>query len=134
MYLLGDTIAEHNKWDDVESVAFYAIEPGRDSDHEITVDAQTQPDGRIRLSIDAPVSEAKPLFVALPPTGQTAANPSIVPLYEYRHADSGRFRYSTQPELKESGWSREEKPLCRVWKTPASPLLLDREARPADAL
>ena len=31
-YLLGDAVAEANRWDDVESVAFYAVEPGRGSD------------------------------------------------------------------------------------------------------
>ncbi|MEN6578246.1 MAG: hypothetical protein ABFD90_18015 [Phycisphaerales bacterium] len=133
-YLRGKAVAQAERWDDVESAAFYAIEPGRGSDHAITVYAQTQPDGRVRLSAGDPGAAATPLFVALPPSGQTTANPCIVPLYEYCHADSGRFRYSTRSQLDEPGWNRLEEPLCRVWKTPAGPLLLDRQARPADAL
>lgn len=133
-YVQGAAIAQGERWNEVESVAFYAVEPDRGSDNVVAVYAASRPDGRSRLTTDAPGTSAKPLFVALPPTGQTTANPCIVPLYEYRHADSGQFRYSTQPALKEPGWDREEKPLCRVWKSPEGPLLWDRQAGPADAL
>jgi hypothetical protein len=133
-YLLGAAITQGERWNEVESVAFYAVEPDRRSDNMVAVYAASRPDGHFRLTTDAPGTSVKPLFLALPPTGQTTANSCIVPLYEYHHADSGRFRYSTQSELNDSGWSREEKPLCRVWKVPAGPLLWDRQAGPADAL
>lgn len=132
--LRGAAIAQGKRWNEVESVAFYAVEPDRGSDNMVAVYAASRPDGRFRLATDASGTSEKPLFVALPPTGQTTANPCIVPLYEYHHADSGRFRYSTQSELNDPGWSREENPLCRVWKVPEGPLLLDHQARPADAL
>lgn len=133
-YLLGDAIAERNEWDDVESVAFYAIEPGRGDEHLVSVYAEKSPDGKTRMTTDPQDASARALFRAMPLVGQAGANPHVVPLYEYRHADSGRFRYSTQPELAEPGWNRVEEPLCRVWKAPAGPLLVDRQAGPADAL
>ncbi|HNS22269.1 MAG TPA: hypothetical protein PKH24_17315 [Sedimentisphaerales bacterium] len=133
-YLLSDAIAERSKWDDVESAAFYAIEPGRGDEHLVCVYADRLADGNVRLTTESQDTSAEPLFLAMPPDGQAGANPCIVPLYEYRHADSGRFRYSTQAELREPGWNRGQQPLCRVWKASAGPLLLDRQARPADAL
>ena len=133
-YLQGAAITQGERWNEVESVAFYAVEPDRRSDNMVAVYAASRPDGHFRLTTDAPGTSAKPLFLALPPTGQTTANSCIVSLYEYHHADSGRFRYSTQSEQNDPGWTREEKPLCHVWKTPEGPLLLDRQAGPAGAL
>ncbi len=132
--LLSDAIAERNQWDDVESVAFYAIEPGRGDEYLVSVYAEKLPDGNTRLTTESQDTSAKPLFRAVPPTGQATANPCIVPLYEYRHAASGQFRYTTLSQLDEPGWKREEQPLCQVWKAPAGPLLLDGKARPVNAL
>lgn len=129
-YLLGNAVAEANGWDAVESVAFYAVEPGRGNDQMVAVYAEKLPDGNSRLTTEPAEASAKPLFHALPATGSTTKNESIVPLYEYRHADSGQRLYATQPPANQPGWTRGEEPLCRVWKTPPGPLLLDGEAGP----
>ena len=172
-YLMGDAVARAEKWDSVESVAFYAVEPNRAADGLVPIYAQptwrgrpalgkTSPDSSlpegvspperqgqdglvtqrrdalatnsraIRLTTQ-PEASAKPLFCALPPGETTNAHPCIVPLYEYRHAGSGQFFYSTEPQLNEKEWLRAEKPLCRVMKAPSAPLLLDGKAKPAQA-
>jgi hypothetical protein len=130
-YLMGDAVAQADKWQSVESVAFYAIEPGRATDGFIAIYADKLPDGGIRLTLEPPATGAKPRFYALPSTAQATANTCLVPLYEYRHADSGQRLHSTQSQLDEAGWSRLERPLCRVYRTPPGPLLLDGQAKPA---
>lgn len=129
-YLLGDAARETRGWGEVESVAFFAMEPGRGNDQRIAVYADRRPDGHLRLTAKALGESAKPLFHALPAAGPTSANESIVPLYEYHHADSGAYLYSTDSRLGQEGWQRAQSPLCRVWRTPAGLLLLDNEARP----
>ncbi len=128
-YLLGGAVGESDGWDDIESVAFYAVEPGRGDERMIAVYADRLPDGHAHLTTQPRETSAKPLFHALPPTGPTPANECIVPLYEYRHADSGRRLYYPQLPSPQTGWSREREPLCRVWKTPPGPMLLDPKAR-----
>ncbi len=54
------------------------------------------------------------VFHAVPPTA--AAPAATVALYEYRQRDGTRRGYSTDPNLKLSGYRREEKPLCLVWR------------------
>ncbi|OHB63366.1 MAG: hypothetical protein A2Y77_06975 [Planctomycetes bacterium RBG_13_62_9] len=131
-YLLGDAVAKTGTWDSVESAAFYAIEPGRGDDRTISVYADRLPDGNTRLTTQPRETPAKLLFHALPPTGPTPANECIMPLYEYRHTDSGRRLYSPQFPSGQAGWGREQEPLCRVWKTPAGPMLLDGKAAPME--
>ncbi len=128
-YLLGNTIAETNRWDDVESVAFYAVEPGRRSAQMIGVYAHELSDGTTRLAVIPPGGSGEPLFHVLP-AGWGTPNESVVPLYEYRHADSGRRLYSTQPLSNQAGWSRAREPVCQVWKTPPGPMLLDSKGTP----
>jgi len=129
-YLLGSTLAEANRWADVESVAFCAIEPGRGADPMVPVYADPLSDGNTRLTTESPGPEAKPLFLGLAPNGPETANKAVVPLYEHRHAESGRRVYSTDKE-PQAGWNREQEPLCRVWSTPPGPMLLDTQAGPA---
>jgi hypothetical protein len=128
---MGSAVARADKWESVESVAFYAIEPSRATDGLLAVYADRLPDGDTRLRIKPPGAGAKPLFYALPSTAQATANTCIVPLYEYRHASSGRRHYSTQSRWEEAGWSRQDEPLCQVYRTPPGPLLLDGQAKPA---
>jgi hypothetical protein len=130
-YLMGDAIAQADKWESVESVAFYAIEPDRATDGLLAIYADKLPDGGIPLTTESPAAGARPLFYARPSAAQTNTDACLVPLYEYRHADSGQRLYSTQSQLDEAGWSRLEKPLCRVYRTPPGPLLLDGQAKPA---
>ena len=60
----------------------------------VAVYAETLPDGNARLTTEPAEASAKPLFHALPATESTTKNESIVPLYEYRHAESGRRIYA----------------------------------------
>jgi hypothetical protein len=125
--LLGHMVAEAGRWDDVESVAFYAVEPARGNESLIAVYADEMADGNTRLTSEPPTSSAKPLFYALPPTGSTPAGEHIIPLYEFRYADSGRRIYSVESQLDQTRMEH----VCRVWKTPAGPMLLDGSASPA---
>lgn len=58
---------------------------------------------------------------------QQLSSPLVVPLYEYRDKD-GYYSYSIQRQLV--GFTRSEKPVCRVWRNPSSLLTLDFETKP----
>jgi hypothetical protein len=149
-YLLRDGVEKADKWHLVQSIPFYAIEPDRaellrrsgfaalakaDS-NLICVYAQKVParSGQtISFTVERPNSSAKPLFCALASTDSANENPRIVPLYECRHADTGRHLYSTEPPAsggQKNGWTRTENPLCWVWKAPSDVLLIDGDAKP----
>ncbi|MCX5644739.1 MAG: hypothetical protein NTZ17_08635 [Phycisphaerae bacterium] len=135
-YLMGDAVTQADKWDSIEAVAFYAVEPERANAPLIPVYVETVPAAKgqaPRLTTESHAS-AMPLFFALPPSEATDANPCITPLYEYRHTGSGQFLYSAGPKLGMAGFERSEKPPCRVWKAPLGPLLIDGHAKPADGL
>jgi hypothetical protein len=132
-YLLGEAVTQADKWDSIDSVAFYAVGPDRADARLIpvyieTIAAAKGPARHLTTESRAP---ARPLFYALPAQDTKDANPCIRPLYEYRHSGSGQFLYSTAPQLQQEGWERSEKPLCQVAKAPSGPLLLDGKARPA---
>ena len=132
-YLLRDSLEKADKWDLIESIPFYAIEPARDYKELIPVYAYTVPAKNTRtlcLTVKSPDDSANALFYALPPTDLTNENPHIVPLYEYRHANTGQYIYSTTAQLDKKDWTRTENPLCKVWKAPADLLLLDSKAKP----
>ena len=132
-YLLRAAVEKAGKWDSVEAIPFFAIEPEKANDKLIGVYAQTAPakTGRtISLSLSPSDSSARPLFYALPPTHESDKNSSTVPLYEYRHTNTGRRLYSTSPQPQSKDWIREKDPLCCVWKTPPAPLLIDANAKP----
>jgi hypothetical protein len=57
-------------------------------------------------------------------------SPDMAPLYEYRSADGSRI-YSTESQMPNKQMQRMTDPLCRVWRNPASLLILDRDAKPA---
>ncbi len=131
-YLPGDAVARAGQWDSVESVAFYAIEPNRTAEGLVPVYAQKTPAGTVRLTTQPELS-AKPLFLALPALGGQSVNSRVMPLYEYHHAGSGQYLYSTDPNLKAAGFERAQKPLCRVWQAPSGPLLFDGKVQPTQA-
>jgi hypothetical protein len=56
-------------------------------------------------------------------------SPDVTPLYEYRSADGSRV-YSTEPKIPSPQLQRSADPICRVWRNPASLLILDRDAKP----
>jgi hypothetical protein len=129
-YLLRDGVEKANKWDSVESIPFYAVEPKRAHSDLIPIYADK---GReTRLSMESHNPSAEPFFYALPSSGSESENSCIVPLYEYRNDKTERRTYNTKPALEEKGWTRTQNPLCRVWKTPLAPLLLDGKAKPCN--
>jgi hypothetical protein len=128
-YLLRAGVEKTNKWDSIESIPFYAVEPKRANSDLIPIYADK---GReIKLTVERPNSSAEPLFYALSSSGPESENSCILPLYEYYHADTEQRIYSTKPALQEKVWIRRENPLCLVWKAPPAPPLLDRDAKPA---
>jgi hypothetical protein len=129
-YLLGDGVEKADKWDSVESIPFYAVEPNRAYDGLVPVYAEKE--GEIRLTLERTNPSAEPVCCALPLGGPETENACIAPLFEYRNGDAGRRIYSTNPALEEKGWIRAHDALCRVWKAPPGPLLLDSKARPCD--
>jgi hypothetical protein len=132
-YLMRDAVTQADRWDAIESVAFYAVEPDRAGKEFIPVyvDTVSTANGPARRLTTEPQSSSKPLFYAWPLSETKDANPCITPLYEYRHTRSGQFLYSTEPQSRDKDWERVEKPLCRVAKAPLGPLLLDSNTRPA---
>jgi len=127
-YLLRDAVEKTNKWNLVESIPFYAIEPKRANDDLVPIYADK---GRqIRLTTERPDPPVEPIFYALPANETESENTCIVPLYEYYHAETGRRIYSTKSTKQEKGWTRTENPLCRVFKAPPAPPLLDSTAKP----
>jgi hypothetical protein len=128
-YLLLDGVVKENNWDSVESVPFYAIEPKRALGDLAPVYADKG--YTFRLTLERPDPSAGPLFYALPSDGAKSGNSCITALYEYLQVDTGRRIYSTKTALEEKVWTRTENPLCRVWKAPPGPTLLDGKAKPA---
>ncbi len=128
-YLMRDAVAQADKWDAVEAVAFYAVEPDRTAEGLVAIYPQRTSTGAVCLTLQAEAS-AKPIFFALPATEGQSTNSRVVPLYEYDHAESRQYVYSIDPSLKAAGFERAEKPLCHVWQTPSGPLLIDGNAKP----
>jgi hypothetical protein len=132
-YLLRDGVEKAHKWDLIESIPFYAIEPARAGSDLVAVYAKkvhAKNGPTISLTTTRPEPSAGPLFHALRPADPTSENPCTVLLYEYCHADTGQRLYCTEPELHKKDWVRAENPLCRVWKTPPETPLLDSKAKP----
>jgi len=130
-YLLRDGMEKAGKWNTIETIPFFAVEPKRASDDLVPIyiigNEQT-----LRLTAEHPNENASPLFYALPADGPASENPRVVLLYEYRHPKTEQCRYSTDSALLSDGWIRAKNPLCRVWKAPPGPILLDTKAKPVD--
>ena len=133
-YLLRDGVEKARRWDSVEAIQFFAIEPDRSHGKLVGVYARSIPskNGRVlSLSLKPLNSCSQPLFYALPPTHEPDENSCTVFLYEYRHSDTGGRLYCTNPQLEGEDRIREKDPLCCVWKTPSGALLPDSNAKPA---
>ena len=124
-YLLRDGVESADLWDSVESVPFYVIEPDRESDDLVPIYVDDTGLTTQRLS-----EAAEPLFYAASKDEPADDNAAIVPLYEYCHAETGHYHYSTDAARRRKGWIRTAQPLCRVWKAPPSRLLIDSKAKP----
>ncbi|MFC1633401.1 hypothetical protein ACFL5Z_01055 [Planctomycetota bacterium] len=130
-YLLRDGVEKAGKWDTIESIPFFAVEPERGSNDLVPIYIVGNGQA-VRLTVEHPDTTTPPLFCALPPDDPVNENPQIVSLYEYRHLETGQYRYSTDPASRQKGWIRKGTPLCRVWKAPPGPPLLDARAKPID--
>jgi hypothetical protein len=156
-YMLRDSVEKAGKWDNVESIPFYAFEPEQlvgwaSAGHHGTAWANFRPELKSKaahptaiyalrgkslgqntgLTTERPNPSVKPLFYALPPGTDAGDNSAIVSLYEYRNTKTEQRLYSTDPARRQRGWVRTAQPLCRVWKAPPGPLLRDSEAKPYD--
>jgi hypothetical protein len=125
-YLLRDGVEKANKWDSIKSIPFYVVGPKRAHDGLVPIYAEKERE--IKLTLECSDQSAEPLFYALPANETESNNSCIVPLYEYRNADTGRCFYSTKPAIEDK--THIENPLCRVWKAPPAPPLLDSKAKP----
>jgi hypothetical protein len=136
-YLMREEIDSGNKWEFVEANPFFAIPPDRVYPGLIPVYASrlnTPKGAAIILKAGSPSQAGeKPLFYAIAADDDIKSKqlPATTLLYEYRNDGTGEYLYSTNPELQREGWIRTAKPICRVWKAPASQFLFDIKARPA---
>jgi hypothetical protein len=61
---------------------------------------------------------------------EPAVSPAVLPLFEYTRAADGSHVYSTDPDLRQPGLNRSAEPVCRVWRTPMSQMILDAQEKP----
>jgi hypothetical protein len=116
------------------AIAFFA--PDRPAPSLIPIYEQTDEHGQRSLRAgaasagprDAGDGTAKPelIFYAL---AADAANPprTTTPLYEFISTDGVKRGYSTDMNWTQSGYHRQEKPLCRVWRNPIPALNVEFE-------
>ncbi|MFQ5731289.1 MAG: hypothetical protein ACE5KM_04960, partial [Planctomycetaceae bacterium] len=101
-------------------IACFALDrPGK---RTVPVYRVTTGDGVHVLTLDPKSIKTKrplPSFHALPADGKPAPG-TTVPLFEFIHKRSGVRVYSTEPESARSGYRRNPRPLCRVWKNPST--------------
>jgi len=78
--------------------------------------------GRLELKDEAK-SKRPPRFFAWP---ADAKHPpaATVALYGYRHDKTSAWVYSTDAHWTAAGYTRAQRPLCRVWSNPVSPHVL----------
>jgi len=104
---------------DLARVAFFALDqPGVDT---VPVSNSKTSAGHFSLSVELTprTDPTKPEFQFFAVAANTKNPPATtVPLYEYIEKGSGRRAYSTETSLKLTGFERQEKPLCRVWRNP----------------
>lgn len=100
--------------------------PDRPGDGLVPV---TPEDGRLTLQPKAGPGNV-PLFYALPADAKDAPA-TTAPLYEFTRAADGARAYGTETEPRfagaapanTAGFTRSERPLCRVWRSPYRPAM-----------
>jgi hypothetical protein len=114
-------------WPSVVELAFFGVPPERKGEGLVPIFA-VSPEGF--LSAESRGAQAKPLFLAWPAEAPAdeSKNEAIVPLYEFREAGGKERHYSTDPAWTKPGFSRADRPLCRVWKNPLATLPVDEAA------
>jgi len=149
-------VEDAKAWDLIEDVPFFALPPQRASRGLVPI--LSHANGSLYSCQTPPASAAMPnhpLFCALPAgplasqqnlssackcegksrsgadfAAQQDKSPAVVPLFEYRRGEKRERTYSTNADLKEPGLTRSADPVCRVWRTPQSLLILERHAKP----
>jgi hypothetical protein len=94
-------------------IAFFAMDREATGTQPVFVEYD---DERAKLTLSPANKTAEPLFHALP--AMLDGPPSgTVQLYELVHAD-GRRHYTTDATWTAPGFTRSDRPLCRVWPSP----------------
>jgi len=138
-YLLGKEIEREDRWERVETIAFFACAPDRVREGCIPIWRTSKPGGgksSVRLVRESPADSSEPpLFFAVAPENVSEGTPPshVVPLYEYFSPATGEYRYSVDDDLDQPGWTRSSEALCQVWRNPRPVAVLDPAARPLPA-
>jgi hypothetical protein len=135
-YAMRQSIAGTKAWSAVRAIPFFAVPPDRPHPGLVPIYSRAGADASKAsavLQVNAPAG-AKPLFYALPPSPAEDEKPSqdVVPLFEYRDAQTGARWYATDAAGLPPGAIPSPQPLCRVWRNPSTVLALDTEAVPSD--
>jgi hypothetical protein len=133
-YGLREAVTAGNQWGAVQGIPFFAVPPDRRQPGLIPVySVEPSPSSGVGtvLQRDAPAG-GRPLFLALPvaPAEGERPSPDVLPLYEYRDAQTGERWYATDPGGLPPGAARSAQAICRVWRNPSSVLTLDVESQP----
>lgn len=134
-YLLREGVEAFNAWDMIEANPFFAVPPDRAYEALIPIYvSRTRTAGGTVVSLCAtPANKpsGEPLFYAIASDDSKTApkSPVTALLYEYRKEDTGELFYSTEPNLAKEKCVRSSIPICRVWKSPAGALMLDRNVK-----
>jgi hypothetical protein len=127
-YALRKEVDSMAEWGKIQEIPFFAYAPDRCPEECIPV-YSVRVRGKVRLTVSKPGNREQKVLPAFCGVPEGKPSPMVVPLYEFRD-HLGDFHYST--EVKLSGWERSEKPVCQVWKNPASVLMLDAEVKQVD--
>jgi len=135
-YLLREDVDAQNKWPMVEAISFFVIPPNRSYDGLIPIYAgqlSTAAGSTVCLMTSPRAKSQKPIFYALAAEDNSAAaqSPITVLLYEYRSEETGELLYRSDSNLHKEKSTAVPKPICRVWKAPSGPLMLDRQVKPS---
>lgn len=96
-----------------ERIAFFACDRPREG--LVAIGAAGDAEHALSVLKDG---AGKPTFYALP-ADLEAPPPETAPLFGWRHADD-RWWYGVEGSSAPTGYEREAKPLCRVWKNPVT--------------
>ena len=136
-YLTGGSISARKAWGHVRRLAFFAVPPDRHGEGLVPVlslpgSAMTAGRAILRTASSAGTQESGQIVFLALPSDPAPDLPVVVPLFEYRQAETGKRFYSTQADSSVRDAKRMEKPICHVWRNPVETLYLDHETVPAD--
>ena len=104
------------------TIAFYAV--ARPAAQAIPIVATETPNAGLQLTSGEPAGSddgqsSQPVFYALEADIEEPPATSV-PLYECTRQSDGRRAYLLETEPVPPGFKQSDKPLCRVWKNPAT--------------